>query len=84
MKASLKYARDITFDSSAAKFLLIFLLYAYTYDVIKHYFYFCIKIKINKNLPSPMPRFAELGVEDIASFCFFCNLLSLHGRKSNV
>ena len=59
----------------------MFLPYAYTCDVVKHYFYFLIKIKIDKHLPSPMPSFAELGVEDIAIFCL-CNLLSLHASKS--
>ena len=38
----------------------------YTCDVVRHYSYFHIKIKINKNL-SPM---TELGIEvNIASFC---------------
>ena len=40
--------------------------------MVKHYCYFQINIKISANLSSPMPSFAELGVEDIASFCF-CN-----------
>ena len=30
-----------------------------------------------------MPSFVELGVEDIASFCFY-NLSSLHGSNSSV
>ena len=67
----------------AAKLLLVYLSYAYTCDVVKHYSYFHIKIKINKNLSPPIPSFADLGIKDIASFCF-CNLLSLHGSKSNV
>ena len=44
----------------------------------KHYSYFHVKIQIYKKL-----IFSELDVEDIARFCF-CNLLSLHGSKSNV
>ena len=39
--------------------------------------------KINKNLSSAMPTFVALGVEDIANCCF-CNLLSIHGSKSDV
>ena len=58
---------------TAAKLLLIYLPYAYTCDVVKQYSYFQIKIKINENLSSPMPSFMELGVANIASFCFlFC------------
>ena len=49
--------------------------------MVKHYSYFQINIKINENLSSPMSSFAELDIEDIASFC---NFLSLHGSKSNV
>ena len=59
------------------------LLYAYTCDLFKHYSYLQIKIKINDTCSPPMPSFAELGVEGIASFCF-CNFVSLHGSKSNV
>ena len=53
-------------------------LHVYTCDVVKHYFYFQIKIKIKNSIP--MPSFAELGVEDIASFF----VVLLHGSKSNV
>ena len=60
------------------KRILIYLPYAYTCDVVKYYSFFQIKIKINENFSLPMISFAELGVEDIASFCF-CNFASLHG-----
>ena len=45
----------------------MYLSYAHTCEVVKHYSYFQIKIKINENL---MPSFAELGIEGIASFVF--------------
>ena len=55
----------------------------YTCDVVNYYSYYQIKIKVNKNLSSPMPSFAKLGEEDIGNF-WFCNVVSLHGSKSNV
>ena len=46
----------------------VYLPYTYICDGVKHYSYFQIKIKINENLSSPVLSFAELSVEDIASF----------------
>ena len=51
--------------------------HAYTCDVVKHYFYFQIKIKINKKWPYPVPSFAELGVEDIAFGFVVCYIIIL-------
>ena len=72
---------SVTFDFELTFRPNIYL--SYTCDMVKHYSYFHIKIKINKNLSLPMPSFAELDVEDIPCFCLG-NLLSLHGSKSNV
>ena len=77
--------RCFCFGDSEALFSLNaeHLLYAYTCDVVKHYSYLQIKIKINETFSSPISSFAELVVEDIASFYFFY-FVSLHGSKSNV
>ena len=77
--------RCFCFGDSEALFSLNaeHLLYAYTCDVVKHYYYLQVKIKINETFLSRMSSFAELGIEDIASF-YFCNFVSLHGSKSNV
>ena len=70
----LQLNRSFCFGDSEAMFSLKakHLLCAYTCDVVKHYSYLQIKIKVNETFSSPMPSFTELGVEDIASFCF-CN-----------
>ena len=39
------------------------LLYAYMCDLVQHYSYLQIKIKINETFSFPVPSFAELGVE---------------------